>query len=309
MKKLFCILLCLCLLTGCATDTENSYLKNIREQIQFAEKLFGVAYIGETDGDFNQVLAYVDNQEYRKIYPFITEIKENHFVQNEGNELYCIIPAEKDVTISIYQAELSEGTSQLSKTEKLWSHSDGKPILIRGNLSDITPNLMIVAEKGDTVCEYAPCLSLKDGLLENSQKLIYDFSPYELMDNFNGLNPEVTWDFFGDWVCTASEPKIGDVQLKLSISADGVISSFQSEKMNGDYTGDWLVLSDKRLRLELGGETKDSAIPDVLGLHTDVDGIYTWDVRDGILYLTYLNGTPFYPGAVVSEFQFVPVSE
>ena len=308
MKKLFCILLCICLLTGCATGTENPYLKNIRDQIQFAEKPFGVAYIGTAEGDFAQVLSYVENQVYNKIYPFITEIKENHFVQNDGNELYCIIPADKSVTISIYQAEFSEEASGLSKTEKLWSRSDGKPILIRGNISDTMPNLMIVAKKGDTVCEYTPCLSLKNGMLENSEKLVYDFSPYELMDNYNGMNPEVMWDFFGDWVCTVTEPKIGAIDMKLSLSADGIWYSFQSETMTGSYTGNWLVLSDQRLRMELGGETQNSNMAGVTGLHTDVDSIYYWDVRDGNLFLTYINGTPLYPSAVVTEYQFVPAA-
>ncbi len=305
MKKLICIFvcLCLCLLTACDSPKESPYCQNIQTQVQSAGKLIGVAYLGVTEGDFSDVRSYIKAQEYVKVYPFFAEISSKYFVENEGGELYCVLPADDSVTVSVYQVDFSENATQ---GELLFSATDGMPILLRGNVSDIMSNLMIVAEKDGQEVTYVPCISLESGLLSNSEQLIYDFSPYELMEAFNGLDTTVDWDFYGDWTGTVSEFNGETVDMKLSVSADGVIYSFQTETMNGSYTGDWLILSDNRLRLELGGETKDSKMPDALGYHTDLDSIYYWDVNDGNLVLTYINGTPLYPAATVTEFPFVP---
>lgn len=308
MKKLFAVLLCFCLLTGCGVQEKNPHIQNVQTQIEMAQSLLGVAYLDCVEGSFSAVQDHIKDQPYVRTYSFISEVEDTHFAQNEGDELYCVVPLDDSVTISVFKAELDTQTSQLKRGEELLSHNDGMPVLIRGNLSETVPNLMIVATKGDLAMEYTPCISLKNGLLENSERLIYDFTPYELIPHFNGLNEEVSWNFFGDWVCTVSEPMLGDIDMQLSISAEGIEYSFQSETMTGSYTGNWLILSDQRLRMELGGEARDSSIPDVSGLHTDVDGIYFWDVRDGNLFLTYINGTPWYPSAVVTEYRFVPAN-
>ncbi|MBE7018901.1 MAG: hypothetical protein E7413_03365 [Ruminococcaceae bacterium] len=307
LKKLFCILLSLLLLTSCGATEEDPSLDNIKEQVQATDKLFGVAYLGAVDGDFKAVKAYVESQEFIKVYSFIKEIKKSHFVENEGSELYCVVPANSDVSISVYQAEMNEKATQLKKTEELLSKDDGKPILIRGNISDIMSNLMVVAKKGDVSVEYSPSLSLENGILDNSEQLIFEFTPYELMPQFNGLDSSVQWDFCGNWTATVAEANGETYQLNLSVSSDSCVElSFASETVSGAYTGNWLILSDQRLRLELGGETVDSKMPEVTGLHTDVDGIYYWDVVDGNLVLTYINGTMFYPAASVTEFLFTP---
>ena len=310
MKQLFCILLCVCLLTACNTFEKDSYFINIRSQIQNTGKLFGVAYLGNVEGDYADVQNYIGGQEYVKVYPFLQEISKKSFVQNEGNELYCVIPADDSVTLHVYKAEAEMSSeSSFKKGEELITVKNGNPVLIRGNISDIMPNLMIVANRGDEGTEYSPCISLKNGLMDNSEQKIFEFTPYELMNEFNGMNPETQWGFCGNWTSTVTEFNGETYQLDLSLSSDGCVElSFASETVSGSYTGNWLILSDQRLRLELGGEAKDSEIPGVSGLHTDVDGIYYWDVKDGSLILTYINGTPFYPAATVTEFPFVPVN-
>ena len=310
MKNLVCILLCLFVLTSCSTPKEeNPYLTNIKEQVQAADKLLGVAFLGTADGDFKAVKTHIQSQEYTKVYPFFGEIDDSHYVKEEGSELYCIVPADNSVSVSVYNTQLNEDTYLLEQKDKLLSHTDGQPLLLCGNISDIMPNLMVVAQKGDVTVTYTPHLSLENGLLGNYDGTVVDFSPYELMANFNGLNPDVEWNFFGDWVCTVTDAKYGDIDMQLSLSADGIIFSYASETLTGYYTGDWLILSDQRLRLELGGSTQDSEMPGAVGYHTDVDGIYYWDVQDdGTLLLTYLNGTPLYPSSTVSEFPFVPAN-
>ncbi len=310
MKNLVCILLCLFVLTSCSTPKEeNTYLKNIREQVQGADKLLGVAYLGDVEGDFQTIGEYLDSQEYIKVYPFIKEIKESHFIENEGAELYCVLPADNNVSVTIYETVLNQETAQPEQGEQLFLKKDGKPILLRGNISDIVPNLMIVAKKDDSEVSFSPSLSLKNGMMDNSRQEIFEFTPYELMPQFNGTDASVQWEFCGDWTATVTEFNGETYQLNFSAASDSCVElSYESETVTGSYTGNWLILSDQRLRLELGGEAKDSKMPDALGLHTDVDGIYYWDMQDGNLILTYINGTPFYPVATVKEFRFVPVN-
>ncbi len=310
LKKLFCILLSLLLLTSCgASIEENPYFIHIREQVQTSEKLIGVAYLGTVDGEFDTVREYVKSQEYIKVYPFFAEVSESHFVQNEGAELYCVVPADNDVSLNVYTTKLNEETYQLNRAEELKSFSDGQPILIRGNISDIMANLMIVAKRGDVEQEFIPSLSLENGALLNTNQQVFDFSPYELMNRYNGLDPDAQWAFCGDWVCSVTEFNDEVIDMKLSLTTDGLVEcSFQSDTMTGHYTGNWLVMADGKMRLELGGSTQDSEKPGVTGLHTDVDAIYFWDVTDGNLTLTYINGTPFYPTATVSEFPFAPAN-
>ena len=307
LKKLFCILLSLLLLTSCGATEENPYLTNIRTQIQDSGKLLGVAYLGNIEGDFEAIQEYAKSQEYIKVYPFINEIKESHFVENEGEEVYCVIPSDNSVKVKIHKMVLDEETSELKQSDELFSKKDGKPILLRGNISDIMPNLMVAAQKDDSFVSYCPSLSLKNGMMENSGQQVFEFTPYELMPQFNGLDPSKQWDFCGNWTCTVTEYHGETYQLNLSATSDSCVEfSFASETVSGSYTGNWLVLSDQRLRLELGGEAKDSKMPGAIGLHTDVDGIYRWDMKDGNLILTYLNGTMFYPATTVTEFVFVP---
>ena len=206
MKNLVCILLCLFVLTSCSTPKEeNPYLTNIKEQIQSADKLIGVAYLGNVDGDYEAVKTHIQSQEYRKVYPFFEEVDASHFAKGEGSELYCIVPADGDVAITVFQAEPNEKTSQLQPTKELATYTDGQPVLVCGNLSETIPNLMFVAKKGDVATFYVPHLSLKNGVLENEEQLIYDFSPYELMDRYNGLDEEAQWGCAGDWTCSVTE--------------------------------------------------------------------------------------------------------
>ncbi len=310
MKKLFCILLCLCLLTACGVqkasfDDQNPSVKEVKEYIQGADKLIGVAYLGYMEGDYDAVSDYLSEQTYMKRYSFVSKIPSTHFVQADGAELYCVVPA-NGVSLSVYQAMLDETDYQMTPGEELLMVTDGTPVILQGNISDIMPNLMIVAKKGDVAIQYAPSLSLENGTLSNYEQLVYDFTPYSYMDQYVGNGTESEWEFYGDWTSTVTEADGTVFDLALSISSDGVEYTYTSEKVNGDFHGEWFIISDGKLRLATDGNADFADTDGVAAQYLEMDALFFWDVNDTGLSLQHFNGDLFYPGATFTEFQFVP---
>lgn len=313
MKKLFCILLCFCLLTACGAqkmmvfEKENPSVTEVYEFVRGSEKLMGVAYLGCAEGDFSAVSDYLAEQSFLGRYAFVTAIEETHFVQMEGTELYCVLPADESVSLKIHQAVLDETNHQLTAGQELLSVSDGIPVLLQGNISDIMPNLMIVATKGDVAVQYVPCLSLENGALSNPEQLVYDFTPYSFMSQYVGDGTEAQWDFYGDWSCIVEETDGTTFQLNLSISADGVKYTYASDKVTGDFHGEWFIISDGKLRLSTDGNADFADMDGVAAQYLEMDALFFWEVNDAGLKLKHFNGDRFYPGALQTEFQFTPI--
>lgn len=66
--------------------------------------------------------------------------------------------------------------------EELYHSENGAPILLRGNISDIMPNsLVVIRDSEDEVLEWNPFLSLENGRVQNTasdSKVIWDFTHY-----------------------------------------------------------------------------------------------------------------------------------
>ena len=95
------------------------------------------------------------------------EVKEKYFnedfmlYETNGEELYFIVPIQKNVTMNIYSAVMEE--SDIVK-DKLIA-STNKPFILKCNVSDIIPNIIIEIKQNNIVYEYSPSISLKDGSL------------------------------------------------------------------------------------------------------------------------------------------------
>ncbi len=310
MKKLICCLLCLFLLTSCGLSSkEDGRLEEIRQQTKNANTLLAVAYLGETEGDFDAVHTFITQQAYYTYYHFFAEIPEKCFAQNDGSELYCVVPAERDVNLSIHKAEFDETSARMIAGEELLSVTNTDALLLRGNISESMPNLMIVAKKGDITVEYTPCLSLKNGVLENEQKAVYDFSPYDVMERFLGEDAQTRWDFYGDWTCTVLEQNDSQVTMNLSIAPEGVEYSYIAGEVSGSLHGEFMVQSGGGIRLGVDGKVTYPGEQGPFTLDREMDAIFLWEVKDGKLLLTHTVGDYPYPNPTVTTYSFVPVSE
>lgn len=96
-----------------------------------------------------------------------SEVKEKYFNEDfmlyeaNGEELYFIVPIQKNVTLNIYSAVMEE--ADIVK-DKLIA-STNKPFILKCNVSDIIPNIIIEIKQNNKVYEYSPYISLKDGSL------------------------------------------------------------------------------------------------------------------------------------------------
>ena len=171
-------------------NTEDSKLAALREEIAGSGALFGVAYLGYAElPTWADVCVYVEANGCSDEFPFLLDVTEDHAVLQEGGELYAVVPAGKDVSLTVSEFLMDEEDYIPDWGKDLLHVFDGKPLLLRGNVSEIVPNLLITAEKGAEVIECSPCISGMDGSLVLSEG-VYDFTPYDLiMSGYPDFDP------------------------------------------------------------------------------------------------------------------------
>jgi len=151
-------------------------------QDELAEKGFvcAAAYIG-TILDGKTELEYIEASEYNDTYPFIALIGEDQTVRNEGDEVYCIVPAKgyNSVVVSTFVVDESNDYKGAADKE-LYKANDGKPILVRGNISEIMPNVIVTLGNGESTFSFNPSLSMRDGSLNryNIKDKVQDITIY-----------------------------------------------------------------------------------------------------------------------------------
>lgn len=84
-------------------------------------------------------------------------------VQTKGDEWYIVIPRHSKATVKVNAVEIDENCN-LHKS-MLLAERDGRPFLLRCNVSDLYCNVAISIEgkDGKPLVDYSPVISLKDG--------------------------------------------------------------------------------------------------------------------------------------------------
>lgn len=84
-------------------------------------------------------------------------------VQTKGDEWYIVIPRHSKATVKVNAVEIDENCN-LHKS-MLLAERDGRPFLLRCNVSDLYCNIAISIEgkDGKPLVDYSPMISLKDG--------------------------------------------------------------------------------------------------------------------------------------------------
>lgn len=204
MKKIMTLLIAaamICALASCGsgtdqtqhqpeaeTETEDDTLKSLRKTIVDSGSQMGITFLGTMGEGDTDVLQWLKDSGAVGRFPFLADIQENDVVTQPGNEMYCIVPADKDDTVTVRTYDTLSSAAPVGQV--LYESTEGMPVCLRGNASEIMPNLEVTVsgENGEAV--YQPFISLKDGTVstETAEGSIYDFTPSEAEEAIYFIN-------------------------------------------------------------------------------------------------------------------------
>lgn len=112
--------------------------------------------------------------------PFLLSIPDENIIGDRTGELYCIIPADKNASVTVTYAGLNEAGEDVSET--LYQSAEGEPIMVFCN-TGWTPEMQIKIEEatGDSFV-WIPALDntyYVSTMMDNKwEEMILDISPY-----------------------------------------------------------------------------------------------------------------------------------
>ena len=184
MKRALTLLLAALVLTGALSacgnaprPAEEDTLTLLRQEIADSGSLLGVAYLGvmaDADSDITEWLA---DSGWTQTFPFLAELTAQQTVTQPGNEVYCIVPADEKAGLTVRAYNLLDDASPAGGV--LYESAGGAPVCLRGNVSDIMPNMEVTVSGAGGETVYRPALSLMDGTVSviADGGSVYDFTP------------------------------------------------------------------------------------------------------------------------------------
>ena len=317
MKKYIILLLAVVLVLGLASckdkpagnnekdkaqvQTEPSLLDELQGKIKADGKLLGVAYLGWIEGDAETAKAELAKQDYIEDISFVKDIEK--YAENEGYRMYLVVPADDSVTISVCKCEFDDEYMPYDGEELIEANG---PILVRGNMSDTIPNLYVIAKKGSEKVEYTPVQSGMDGRLENSENLVYDFTPYDKMAEFSGSDEIPDAEFCGNWIAFANDGNGEERSLILELNTDGTVSyayGIGNSEVLERFEGTWKLDGDV-LKLNLNGGVVEGVDEPIVISPYPLNASFEWEVNPGGLELTHIDGDAILYGTKGNTFEF-----
>ena len=172
-------------LSGLAVISElaEKSLDKLQSDTTDAGAVCAVAYLGWLDADYNDFSIYLKENGFIEQYPFLLNLSAENVVLHEGCEWYIVLPVDNNVSIKVNELIMDDSDDYLPDPgREMLSIKNGAAILLRGNISEIVPNLLLTVQRQDCQpVEYSPCLSMMDGSLCSDDN-IYDFTPYQLLE-------------------------------------------------------------------------------------------------------------------------------
>ena len=184
MKRALTLLLAALVLTGALSacgnaprPAEEDTLTLLRQEIADSGSLLGVAYLGvmaDADSDITEWLA---DSGWTQTFPFLAELTAQQTVTQPGNEVYCIVPADEKAGLTVRAYNPLDDASPAG--DVLYESAGGAPVCLRGNVSDIMPNMEVTVSGAGGETVYRPALSLMDGTVSviADGGSVYDFTP------------------------------------------------------------------------------------------------------------------------------------
>lgn len=243
--------------------SDESDLERVRRQITENGDICAVGYLGYFDGTYEELGKYFYYLGILQEYDFLSDVDKEHFIDQEGYELYFVVPKTEESSLIINDYVLNEiEPVEAGPGVELGRFFDGQPVLLRGNISEVIPNLYFEAENPDgTFIAYNPSLSLRDGSL-TSLDGIYDLTPYEPLGIVK--EPIEGEEFLGSW--SVVEPDRYEHTLGLNSSGECFYGIVDDEgEVVVVYSG-WWEMAGGELNLTLW-EDYESIDPAIFGTY------------------------------------------
>ena len=184
MKRALTLLLAALVLTGALSacgnaprPAEEDTLTLLRQEIADSGSLLGVAYLGVMADADSDITAWLADSGWTQTFPFLAELTAQQTVTRPGNEVYCIVPADEKAGLTVRAYDLLDDASPAG--DVLYESAGGAPVCLRGNVSDIMPNMEVTVSGAGGETVYRPALSLMDGAVSviADGGSVYDFTP------------------------------------------------------------------------------------------------------------------------------------
>jgi hypothetical protein len=190
----------------------NSY-ENLISELYYTESAFGEAFIGYIEGPMGTgYKEFFEERGYMDEFSFIADIPYDRYVETNGNEMYCIVPRDKNSSVSVNEWISSPMGGSYGKI--LYKSDSGEPFLITCNEDSSNPNIKIVIVDSDgNVFEFSPYFNSQLGWLEvyeTPEAHAYDFTVSEN----SAMNDILVFDdLLGDWAGFYTTPEGKEVQF------------------------------------------------------------------------------------------------
>lgn len=297
------------------TDLDDSSLTALRTEIASHDALFGVAYLGYAElPHWADICVYLEAHGLTDSFPFLSALREDHAVLQEGGEIYAVVPG-KDVSLTISEFGMDEDDDIPHRGKDLLRVTDGIPLLLRGNISEIVPNLLITAEHGSQSLEYSPCLSGMDGSLV-TEAGVYDFTPYDrLVASYPGYDqlPDPVFTL-NTWYTQHHDGAGNLLAMTLSIHPDGTMEYSYGQPyshISERFEGTWReahsggMEGEPHLVLEMVGGPVDELGRPVPSKQYERTCEVIWEIQS-TLVLRHAGGAPLLPGTEENSYTFLP---
>lgn len=287
------------------TDPESdSHMSAIQEKLRQDKALCAVAFVGYCGGTFEEIQEGFVTDGITNALPIVAEIEEEKLICCEGSELYLVVPR-ADVGITVLEQVFDQNTEELTYGETLYNQTEVAPLLLRGNISDIFPNLILRIEgQGGETLEYCPSLSLRDGMLNVDSSLICDMTPYEILGIYNGPDFGGEDLSMGRWFAEVPSSEGETMILELVLGYNGVASygyGPENTELYEFFEGEWWQNEEGNLCLSLsGGPVGDPES------QYDFYGEFQPDYMEHSLELTHVDGYSLLYGMEGEPINFCP---
>ena len=143
-------------------------LAALRRRIEAQDAICGVIFLGFTEQDAPAFEAgtgawtsFLKNSAYRDLQ-FLQQIPDDHVVDAGGTEVYCLIPLSERTAKNVTGAVMDEDGILTPGGPVLFEEFGSAPFILRCNVSDIVPNVVVTMLTEDAVLMWEPGLSLDD---------------------------------------------------------------------------------------------------------------------------------------------------